>query len=215
MRSGARIAWQAAALAVLAAGMRLQHAPVAPLPLGSVYVRTDRRLLLVAAAALLLRAVGVLDGLSWGGGLFHSYFTNVRFNLALGRLRVGDSLPHQFLWWLTLASGGLSVAPLALGLATSPRRYVLLIVVVALVLIRHSLQFHKEYRFILAVNPLRLLIGAGVTVPAAQCAAARPAPVPGSRWIRAATGAIFAALSAARQSSDHGFDQRPATTASS
>ena len=153
-----------------------------------MYVRTDRRLLLVSAAAQLLLAVGVFDALTWGSGLFHSYLANVRFKLALGALRVGESLPPQFLWWLTLAGGGLSVAALALALATSPRRYALLLVVAALVLIPHSLQSHREYRFIFAVVPLWLLMRADVAVRAARWAAALPAPAPASRWIRTATG---------------------------
>ena len=191
---GARLAWQAAALAVLVATIRIQYAPVALLLLGVVYVRTDRRLLLAAAAALLLLAVGVFDALTWGGGLFHSYLTNVRFNLVLGNLRAGESLTHQFLWWLALASAGLSVVTLALALATSPRRYALLLVVVALVLIPHSLQSHKEYRFIFAVVPLWLLIGADLAVRAKVSAAARG---PSSRWIGGVAASVFAAVSIA------------------
>ena len=192
---GARIAWQAAALAVLVPAIRIHYAPVALLLLGVLYLRTDRRLLLLVAAALVLLAVGVFDALSWGGGLFHSYLTNMHFNLALGKLRVGESLPHQFLWWLTLASGGLSVVTLALSLVNSPRRYGLLLVVVALVLIPHSLQSHKEYRFIFAVVPLWLLIGADLSARATAWAAARATSAPPSRWIGAMAGVIFAAVS--------------------
>ena len=191
---GARIAWQAAALAVLVAAIRIQYAPVALLLLGVVYLRTDRRLLLAAAAALLLLAVGVFDALTWGGGLFHSYLANVRFNLVLGNLRAGESPPHQFLWWLTLASGGLSVVTLALALVASPRRYGLLLMVVALVLIPHSLQSHKEYRFIFAVVPLWLLIGADLAVRASAWAAARG---PTARWIGAVAAGVFTAVSIA------------------
>ena len=161
------------------------------------YLRTDRRLLLVVAAALLLLAVGLFDALTWGGGLFHSYLTNVRFNLVLGKLRANESPPIQFVWWLTLASGGLSVVTLASALVNSPRRYGLLLLVVALILIPHSLQSHKEYRFIFAVVPLWLLIGADVAVRAAAWAAARAARAPPSRFIGGVAAAVFAAVSVA------------------
>ena len=194
---GARIAWHAAALAVLVAAVRVQYAPVALLLLGILFFRTDRRLLLFVAAALLLLAVGMFDALSWGGGLFHSYLVNVRFNLALGTLRSGESLPHQFLWWLTLASGGLSVVTLVLAMVNSPRRYGLLVVVVALILVSHSLQSHKEYRFIFAVAPLWLLIGTDIAVRAAAWASARTGRVSASRWIVAAAGGVLATVSVA------------------
>ena len=80
-----RVVWQAATLAVLAAAIRLQYAPVALLLLGIVFLRTRRKLLLVLAAALWSLAVGVFDALAWDAGLFHSYLTNLRFNLILGR----------------------------------------------------------------------------------------------------------------------------------
>ena len=101
------------------------------------------------------------------------------------------------MWWLILASAGLSVVTLALALVYSPRRYGLLLVVVALVLIPHSLQSHKEYRFIFAVVPLWLLLGADLAVRATAWAAARAARAPPARWIGAVAGAVFAAVSIA------------------
>ena len=43
-----------------------------------------------------------------------------------------------------------------------PRRYGYLLLFIALVLLIHSIQTHKEYRFVFAVIPLWLLVGAGV-----------------------------------------------------
>ena len=79
-----RVVWQAAGLAVLAAAIRMQYAPVALVLLAIVFLRTRQKLLLALAAAALSCAVGVFDALTWDGGLFHSYLTNLRFNLMVG-----------------------------------------------------------------------------------------------------------------------------------
>ena len=188
---------QAAALAVLAAAIRLQYAPVALLLLGIVFLRTRLKLLLLAAAAVAFCAVGVFDALTWDGGLFHSYVTNVRFNLILGEMRSGESPAYQFLWWLTLAGGGLSVLSLA-GALRSPRRYALLLAVIALVLLSHSLQAHKEYRFVFAVIPLWLLIGADLVVRVQRwITGRRAAGAHAARWTFGLAAGIFAAVSLA------------------
>ena len=70
---GSRVVWQAAGLAVLVAAIRLQYAPLALLLLGIVLLRTRDRLHLVLAAVVLLFAVGVFDGLTWGRGLFQTW----------------------------------------------------------------------------------------------------------------------------------------------
>ena len=192
-----RVVWQAAALAVLVAAIRLQYAPVALVLLAVVFLRTRLKLLLALSAAAACCAVGIFDALAWDGGLFHSYVTNVRFNLILGELRTAESPAYQFLWWLTLAGGGLSVLCLTAALRW-PARYGLLLGLIVLVLLAHSVQAHKEYRFIFAVIPLWLLIGADLTARAAAWIAARPPARPGAqRWATGAAGALFAAVSLA------------------
>ena len=192
-----RIVWQAAALAVLVAAIRLQYAPVALVLLAVVFLRTRLKLLLALSAAAACCAVGIFDALAWDGGLFHSYVTNVRFNLILGELRTAESPAYQFLWWLTLAGGGLSVLCLTAALRW-PARYGLLLGLIVLVLLAHSVQAHKEYRFIFAVIPLWLLIGADLTARAAAWIAARPPARPGAqRWATGAAGALYAAVSLA------------------
>ena len=79
-----RVPLQAAALAVLAGAIRMQYAPVALVLLAVVFLRTRHKLLLAGAAAALTLAVGIFDAVTWDGGLFHSYRTNLRFNLADG-----------------------------------------------------------------------------------------------------------------------------------
>ena len=45
--------------------------------------------------------------MTWDGSLFHSYMTNIRFNLIVDQGRAGETPIYQFLWWFLLASVGL------------------------------------------------------------------------------------------------------------
>ena len=156
-----RTVWLVALVAVLIAAVRLQYAPLALLLLGVFYLRTAKKVHLAVAAGIFLLAVGVFDAITWDGGLFHSYITNIRFNLVIDAGRAGESPGYQFLWWLLLASIGLSALCMVIALR-DVRRYGFLLAMVVLVLLIHSAQAHKEYRFVFAVVPLWLLIGADV-----------------------------------------------------
>ena len=192
-----RVAWQAAGLGVLAGAIRMQYAPVVLVLLAVVFLRTRLKLLLACAAAALFCAVGILDAVTWDGGLFHSYFTNLRFNLFDGGRLSGQGPFYQLPWWFALAGGGLSMLCLA-GALRSPRRYGLLLGLIALVLLVHSLPAHKELRFIFAVTPLWLLIGADLAARAAAWVATRaPARPDAARWTMAAASALFAVVSVA------------------
>lgn len=147
--------------AVLAVAVRVQYAPLALLLLGTAFLLTRKKMRLVLVVIVAFLAVGIFDAVTWGGGLFHSYLTNLRFNLILGELRAGETPAYQFLLWITLASGGLSVLFAAAALLDL-RRYGFLLASIAVVLLLHSLQAHKEYRFIFAIIPLWLLIASDV-----------------------------------------------------
>ncbi len=150
----------AGVLAVLTAAVRFQYAPLALVALGATFVTTGKkaRVALFAAAAFL--AVGVFDAVTWNGGLFHSYIINLRFNLAVGQAFAG-SPSYQFPVWLLFAGGGLSLLCAALALRDT-RRYGFLLASVALLVLLHSPQAQKQYRFIFAVIPLWLLIGSDI-----------------------------------------------------
>ncbi len=193
------IIWPAALLAVLAAAVRMQYAPLALALLVLLFLRVggasgeggawwrDARVQLAFAAVLFFLAVGVFDAATWDAELFHSYLANLRFNLALEEARAGSSPPWQYLWWSLLTAAGLSALCLAPSLR-DPRRYGLLLGLIVLALIVHSAEAHKEYRFVFVVIPLWLLIGADLV---ARLAARRRA------WVLGAAGAAFAAVSLA------------------
>ena len=178
-----RMVWVMAFVAVVIAAVRLQYAPFALLFLGVFFLRTDKKVQLVVASIAFLLVVGVFDAITWDGGLFHSYITNIRFNLVVDEGRAGETPGYQFLWWLLIASVGLSALCMVMALRDL-RRYGFLLAMVGLVLFIHSVQAHKEYRFVFAVIPLWLVIGADVV-----------ARVRGNARVWGLVGVLFAAVS--------------------
>ena len=187
--AGPGAAWLAALLAVLTAAIRVQYAPLALALFGLFLLRAGKAARAHAAAAALafLAAVGIFDALSWDGGAFHSYRANLEFNLAIDRPAVWPG--YQYPLWMLYTGGGVSVLCIAAALL-DPRRYGFLLALIAAVLVVHSLEPHKEYRFVFAVVPLWLLVGAG----AVSRLAGRGA---GAAWTCGAAGAAFAAASLA------------------
>ena len=178
-----RTVWIVALVVVLMAAVRVQYAPLALLLLGVFFFRTEKKVQLVVASGVFLLAVGVFDAITWDSGLFHSYITNIRFNLLIDEGRAGETPIYQFLWWLLLASVGLSALCMVIALRDL-RRYGLLFVLIGLVLLIHSVQAHKEYRFVFAVIPLWLVIGADVVARAS-----------GNARVWGLVGVLFAAVS--------------------
>lgn len=170
----------------------MQYAPLALLILGLFFWRTGKKIPLALAAVAAFFAVGVFDAITWDGGLFHSYLVAIRVNLALGDLRLGESPAWQFLYWLLIASMGL-IALCVLAVLQDLRRYGLLLVLIALTLLLHSAQSHKEYRYIFVVLPLWLLMGADFVVWFASRASqnrARPSLGPTALALTASFAAI-------------------------
>ena len=172
-----------ALVAVLMAGIRVQYAPIALLLLGVFFFRTEKKVQLAFAAGVFLLAVGVFDAMTWDGGLFHSYLTYIRFNLLVDGGGGSETPGYQFLWWLLLASVGLGALCVAIALRDL-RRYGFLLAMIGLVVLMHSVQALKVYRFVFAVVPLWLVIGADVV-----------ARVRGNARVWGLAGVLFAAVS--------------------
>ena len=176
-------------LTVLAAAIRLQYAPVAVLLFAIVLLRARHGPTLLLTAGALVLAVGAFDAATWDAGLFHSYVTNVRYNFAKVEYLADESPGWQYLAWLATAHGGLSIL-CVVAAVFAPRRYALLLALVAVIIGIHSLQPHKEYRFVFAAVPLLLMIGADLAVRLHGCGG----------WFRIAafgTGAAVVCVSAA------------------
>ena len=157
-----RLVVAVAFLVVLTTAVRFQYAPLTLALWGLFFLRTDRKIPLTLASTAFLAAIGIFDAVTWNAEPFHSYLLNFRVNLVLGDLRAGESASWQYLYWLALASAGLA-ALCVMAALRDVRRYGLLLGLIVLTLVVHSAQPHKEYRFIFAVIPLWLLIGADVT----------------------------------------------------
>ena len=161
------VIWKVAALAVLVTAVRVQYAPVALVLLGLVFLQTQRRSQLGIATVVSLVVIGLFDAFTWNGGLFHSYWTNVQYNLVLGETLTEESPVWQYLWWFGAASTGLAI--LCLMISTRwLHRYGLLLLLIVVALAVHSLQAHKEYRFTFMVIPLWLLIFSDLAVRVSQ-----------------------------------------------
>ena len=181
--------WLVAFLAVLSAAIRVQYAPLALVLLGLFFLRagTGAKIQLAVAATVFFLAVGAFDAATWDAGPFHSYLNYFRFHAALPRF--GESPVYQYVWWITLASGGLVV--LCAGMALRDvRRYGFLLGGGALILLIHSMAGHKEYRYVFIAIPCWLLLSSDVVTRLARRRTK-------SIWIYGPAGVLFMAVSLA------------------
>lgn len=159
-----RTVWLVALLAVLAAATRVQYAPLALVLLGLVFLRIEKKWQMTVAVTVFFLATGLFDIVTWNlaagsfgeaaweRGLFHSYLTNIRVNFALGESWQAIHPAWQYLLWLLYTGAGLSLL-CAAGALREPRRYGLLLSLIALVLLLHSLQAHEGISFHLRRHP--------------------------------------------------------------
>ena len=180
-----RTAWLVALLAVMVAAIRLQYAPFALALLGLAFFRAVKRakIHLVVAAGAFFLVVGVFDAVTWDAGLFHSYLTYIHYNLTIEDHARRGSPAYQFLLWLLFASRGLILLCVALALRDL-RRYGFTLALIALILLIHSAETYKVYRFVFIVIPLYLLVGADLVARLA-------AHIGKSVWVYGVTGAVF------------------------
>ena len=181
-----------AALTAFAAAIRLQYAPIALLLFGIALLYSNRKPHMLLALLLILSLIGVFDAVTWNSGLFHSYFTNARYNLHLREIYT--SMPGwKFLWWLLIASTGFGL--LCIGAALfQPRRYSLLLGLLAVLMLFHSVQTIKEYRFIFLAIPLWLLIGSDLVARAWERHSRRVVASLGTALTAISTAGILNAL---------------------
>lgn len=137
--------------------LRVQYAvPAGALWLMVLVVQGWRPALLIAiSGAAVLVGAGALDAWTWGIP-FVSFYNVVVLNLVHGVNLIFDTKPLLWYFWaLSVASAGLFVIAIGYGMLTWKMCWPILLLV-ASVVIPHSLVPHKEYRFVVLVGPLLL-----------------------------------------------------------
>jgi GPI mannosyltransferase 3 len=108
-------------------------------------------------SAAILACAGALDAWTWGMP-FISYYNSIVLNLVKGvSLIFGQEPMGWYLNELASASAGLYVVAVAGGVLTWRKNWPVLLLI-ACVLVPHSLVSHKEYRFVFLAVPLLLLV---------------------------------------------------------
>jgi GPI mannosyltransferase 3 len=168
--------------------LRLQYAPCA----AAVWMLCGigwgwRRAVVVAAAATPIVALaGLLDLVAWGVP-FVSYYNSVVLDVVYGVSAIFGTSPWlYYVQGLWIASRGLYAAAAAYGVVAWRSSWPILLVLAAL-LVPHSLIGHKEYRFTLLAVPLLLVLAAAAIAAAGEWLGPRRAG-------RLATAAAIAAI---------------------
>jgi GPI mannosyltransferase 3 len=149
--------------------LRLQYAvPAIALWLLVVIKWQQRRALTAAlAGAIVVGFAGLLDAWTWGTP-FISYYNNLDLNLLLQKEDVfGRSPPFAYFYWLTVSSAGLWLLAASYGVLQWKRCWPILLLL-ACVLLPHSLIPHKEYRFVVLAVPLLLVLLADAIISGSQ-----------------------------------------------
>lgn len=118
---------------------------------------------LLGGGVVTLFAVGLFEVITWGDW-FHSYFTNYKFNVLHSERRLNESPIFQYLLWLLIGGFGLPLLAVGAGILRWSQLKLPVILLLTLVVI-HSIQPHREYRFIFAAIPLYLLLLAALITP--------------------------------------------------
>jgi hypothetical protein len=146
----------------LGVGLRMQYGPVA-LVLG-LWLLVGRRFrqfaAVVLASSVVLVGFGLLDFLTWKS-FFASYVRYIQFNVLEGGAATFGTLPMQWYWsqFFHRLPYGLAVLMLA-GLFGLRRSWALVLAAAAVVGL-HSVQAHKEERFVVLFWPLVLIAAGG------------------------------------------------------
>jgi len=168
-RASARRALVVGLLLGASIALRLQYAVPAVALWALVVIKWQWRCAVYAAVAgaVVVGFAGLLDAWSWGTA-FISYYNNLDLNLLLGKGDVfGSSPPSAYLYWLTVGSLGVHLLAVGYGIVQWRRSWPILLLL-ACVLVPHSLIGHKEYRFIILAVPLLLVLLAAAIVNGSQ-----------------------------------------------
>jgi len=142
----------------LAVALRMHYAPFAITLLGWIALGGGRARAALAAACAAgpVVAAGLLDAWTWGVP-FSSFVLATKYNVLYGVSELfGVRSPFYFGWALIVASLGMYGMAGVVGCIALRRN--LLLLLIASVVLPHSLLGHKEYRFITLALPLLLVL---------------------------------------------------------
>ncbi|MGH7440227.1 MAG: hypothetical protein ACRENE_31430, partial [Polyangiaceae bacterium] len=108
------------------------------------------------ATACAIASAGLLDAVTWGAP-FHSLVGYLRFNLLEGKAAQFGVEPFTFYAEVAWTSVGLAVIAIGSGLLFESTKALGPVLIVLAYLLAHSLEPHKELRFLLPVVPLGLV----------------------------------------------------------
>jgi len=198
----------------LGVGLRVQYAPLALV--GGLWLLTGRRFRqlgwVMAASLAPVLMFGIVDRVTWHG-FFASYVRYVEFNLFEGGAASFGTLPitwygSQFLHRLPYGFAVLALAGL-LGIRAS---WPFLSAALG-VLVLHTVQPHKEERFLMLFWPLALIAAGGCIGAWAARASSEKARWPRAAWLRSSVaGALILGilLDGALHCRGNDFDLPPA-----
>jgi GPI mannosyltransferase 3 len=178
----------------LGVGLRMQYGPVA-LVLG-LWLLVGRRFrqfaVVVLASIVVLLGFGLLDFLTWKS-FFASYVRYVQFNILEGGAATFGTLPMQ--WYVSQFLHRLpyGLAVLTLACLLGLRRSWALVLAAAAVVSVHSVQAHKEERFVVLFWPLMLIAAGGYLGAWAGRATSERARWPRSPRVRLSVAAVVVA----------------------
>ena len=144
------------ALCGLVAAVRIQYLPVAgllwfarTLPMGRIWIITS-----VVGGLVCLSLVALLETYTWGAP-FHSYYYNIIFNRVFDIGREPEVWHYYFSRVTFATAGGVLITMWACF--HRPRQYMLLLFLILMVFVLHSIQNHKEFRFIYIILALWII----------------------------------------------------------
>lgn len=167
-----------------AIALRLQYAPVAIVLIGAAWYYWPWPKIAIATLGGLgvIAAAGALDAYTWGFP-FASYYHNYLYNKVYGVSLIWGHQPLlTYPLLLALNSGGVFLGAIAYGCVRRPTKPWLLLLMLASILIPHTLIAHKEYRFIFAAIPFCLMLTAVLLVDLVQRSSLR------RRWLNILIG---------------------------
>ena len=123
--------------------------------------RSDWVFISFIGGVIMIVLIGYFEVITWGGKfLFHSYYVNIYMNILIAEIRPPEPW-YFFLPRIFLATAGLIILSFV-SFVLYYRRSLLFATIIIVLIVFHSLQVHKELRFVFLIHPVILITAASV-----------------------------------------------------